>query len=164
MNLIDFVSFKVILDYAHNVPAVKALGSALPHVTKGRKIVVAHGTGNRLDEHIRMFGGALADVYDHIIVTDADPRRRSAGETPVIVQMGALENGLAEDDVEVVNDPIEAIDRAFSIVESGDLIVVQVDEVKPMLNRVMDHFERLVGSSPAISHPELKAKARASGT
>ncbi len=151
MNLIDFVSFKVILDYGHNVPAVRALGSALPHVTKGRKIVVAHGTGNRLDEHIMMFGAALADVYDHIIVTDADPRHRSPGETPVLVQTGALEKGVAEQDVEIVDDPIDAIDRAFSIVESGDLIVVQVDDVKPMLNRVMAHFERIVGTVPAVA-------------
>jgi cyanophycin synthetase len=151
MNLIDFVNFKVILDYGHNVPAVKALGSALQHVTKGRKIVVAHGTGNRLDEHIRMFGAALADVYDHLIVTDADPRHRFPGETPDLVRAGALERGLAEDKVEVVVDPIEAIDRAFSTVLPGDLIVVQVDEVEPMLNRVMEHFERIVGTVPAFT-------------
>jgi len=30
-------------------------------------------------------------------------------------------------------------------VRSGDLIVVQVDEVEPMLSRVMEHFERIVG-------------------
>jgi cyanophycin synthetase len=93
----------------------------------------------------------LADVYDHLIVTDADPRHRSPGETPVIVQTGALETGLAEDKVEVVNDPIEAIDRAFSVVLPGDLIVVQVDEVKPMLNRVMEHFERIVGTTPSVA-------------
>ena len=151
MNLIDFVSFKVILDYGHNVPAVKALGTALPHITTGQKIVVAHGTGNRLDEHIRMFGAALADVYDHVVVTDADPRQRSPGETPDLVRAGALEHGFAKNKVEVVNDPIEAIDRAFSIVQAGDLIVVQVDEVKPMLNRVMEHFERIVGAVPAVA-------------
>jgi cyanophycin synthetase len=146
MNLIDFVSFKVILDYGHNVPAVKALASALPHITRGRKIVVAHGTGNRLDAHIRAFGATLAEVYDHLIVADVDPRQRNPGETPGLVRAGALEQGLGEENVEVVNDPIEAIDRAFSIVRSGDLIVVQVDEVRPMLARVMEHFERIVGT------------------
>jgi hypothetical protein len=33
-------------------------------------------------------------------------------------------------------------DRAFSIVHSGDLIVIQVDEVEPMLKRVMEHYSR----------------------
>jgi hypothetical protein len=32
--------------------------------------------------------------------------------------------------------------------ESIDLIVIQVDEVKPMLDRVMAHHERIVGSAP----------------
>ena len=150
MNLIDFINFKVILDYGHNVPAVKALGSTLPHITKGKKIVVAHGTGNRLDEHIKVFGAALAEVYDYLIVTDADPRDRSPGETPNLVRIGALEKGFAENNVEVVNDSIKAIDRALSIVKPGDLIVVQVDEVEPMLKRVMKHFDRIVGTASNI--------------
>ena len=149
MNLIDFINFKVIVDYGHNTPAVKALGKALPHITKGRKIVVAHGTGNRLDEQIEMFGAALAEVYDHLIVADADPRHRRPGETPALVRAGALAKGFAEDKVEVVNDPFKAIDHAFSIVASEDLIVVQVDEVEPMLKRVMEHFERIVGTTAA---------------
>jgi cyanophycin synthetase len=150
MNLIDFISFKVILDYGHNVPAVKALGTALPHITKGRKIVVAHGTGNRSDDHIRVFGAALAEIYDYLVITDADPRHRRPGETPSLVLAGALEKGFANDRAEVINDPIRAIDRAFSVVQSGDLIVVQVDEVEPMLKRVMEHFHRIVGTVPSV--------------
>ncbi|MBU0984365.1 MAG: cyanophycin synthetase, partial [candidate division Zixibacteria bacterium] len=149
MNLIDFVSFKVLLDYGHNVPAIRALGNTLPHITKGRKIVVAHGTGSRLDEHIRIFGATLADIYDYLIVTDADPRHRSPGETSDLVLAGALEKGFSREHTKIVNDPAEAIDHAFTIVQSGDLIVVQVDEVEPMLKRVMEHFDRIVG--PVLS-------------
>jgi cyanophycin synthetase len=83
-------------------------------------------------------------------VADADPRNRKPGETPDLVRAGALEKGFAEDKVEVVNDPIKAIDRAFSIVKPGDLIVVQVDEVEPMLKRVMEHFDRIVGTASNI--------------
>ena len=148
MNLIDFVTFKVIVDYGHNTPAVKAMGSALPHITKGRKIVVAHGTGSRLDEHIKAFGAALSDVYDHIIVADADPRRRKIGETSELVRSGALDNGFAAEELEIVNDPIKALARAFSIVQPGDLIVVQVNELEPMLQSVMEYFELIAGTAP----------------
>ncbi len=146
MNIIDFVTFKVLLDYAHNAPAVKALGMALPLLTKGRKIVVAHGTGTRLDADIKELGAVLASVYDHIIVADVDPRDRVAGETSDLVRHGAIDSGFPADRVETVLDPLEAIDQAFALVQPGDLIVVQVDQVEPMLNRVMMHFERLVGS------------------
>lgn len=142
MNLIDFVDFKVIVDYAHNVPAVMALGRALPLISAGRKIVVAHGTGNRTDENIREFGAALASVYDHIIVSDPDPRGRDPGVTPRLVREGASGAGIPEGDVEIVIDPLEAIDHGFSTVRAGDLMVVQVDEVDPMLTRVLEHFER----------------------
>ena len=97
-----------------------------------------------------MFGATLAEVYDHLIIADPDPRRRNLGETSGLVRAGALDSGIAESKVEVVIDPILAIDHAFSIVGSGDLIVVQVDEVDPMLKRVMEHFERIVGTGLSV--------------
>ena len=153
MNMIDFVSFKVVIDYGHNVPAVRALGRSLPLLTKGRKIVVAHGTGTRLDENVKELGAALAAVYDQIIVADVDPRDREPGDTARLVRQGAIDQGCSADRVEVVLDPLEAIDRAFEVVESGDLIVIQVDEVKPMLDRVMAHHERIVASTAPRTPP-----------
>lgn len=147
MNLIDFMAFKVIVDYAHNVPAVMALGTTLPLISAGRKIVVAHGTGNRTDDNIKEFGAALASVYDYVIVADPDPRTRVSGETANLVRLGSLETGFPEASVEIVLDPLEAIDRGFSVVQPGDLLVIQVDEVDPMLGRVMEHFERVVSES-----------------
>lgn len=148
MNLIDFVTFKVIVDYGHNIPAVEAMGRALPHITKGRKIVVAHGTGSRLDGHIKAFGAALGQVYDHIIVADPDPRSRKLGDTSELVSSGALDSGFAAQRIEIVNDQFKALARAFAIVEPGDLIVVQVNEVEPMLQCVMGYFERIAGTAP----------------
>lgn len=147
MNLIDFITFKVMVDYGHNIPAVKALGKTLPHITKGRKIVVAHGTGNRTDKDIKAFGAALSQVYDHIIIADADPRQRTYGETSELVQSGTFDNGNGDKQVEIINDPTAALAHAFSIVQPGDLIVVQVDEVDLMLQRVMEYFERIVGTA-----------------
>lgn len=145
MNIVDFITFKVIIDYGHNVSAIKAIGKTLPHLTKGRKIVVAHGTGSRLDEDIRMFGSALADVYDYLVIADADQRQRKLGETSDLVRAGALENGFDQEKIEIINDPFKAINHAISIVQPGDLIVLQVDEVEPMLKHLMEHFERIVG-------------------
>ncbi len=154
MNVIDFVSFKVIVDYGHNVPAVQAVGRSLPLLTKGRKIVVAHGTGTRLDENVKELGAALTSVYDHIVVADPDPRDREPGDTARLVWQGAVDAGCPEDRIEIVVDPLEAIDRAFALVEPGDLIVVQVDEVEPMLRRVMAHHERRVTERLGIPRPE----------
>ncbi|WP_223421669.1 cyanophycin synthetase [Tateyamaria pelophila] len=145
MNLIDFVTFKVIVDYGHNTPAVQAMGHVLPHLTKGQKIVVAHGTGSRVDTQLRAFGLALSEVYDKIILADADPRGRKPGATSELVRSGAVDNGFAPGAVDIINNPDTALARAFEIVQPGDLIVVQVNEVEPMLRAVMAHFARIAG-------------------
>jgi cyanophycin synthetase len=147
MNVIDFVAFKVIIDYGHNVPAIKALGRALPHISAGQKIVVAHGTGNRTDDNIKQFGAALASVYDHMILADIDPRGRANEETPGLVRAGALETGFPAASIEIIPAAMEAIDHAFSMIRPGDLLVIQVDEVAPMLDRVMEHFKQVVAKA-----------------
>ena len=81
MNLIKVGNFKVIVDYGHNVAAVKALSSVFAHLTSKRKISMASGTGNRLDEYIIEYGKTLGNIYDHIIITDTDPRDKPPGET-----------------------------------------------------------------------------------
>jgi len=62
-----------------------------------------------------------------------------------------VENGFNKDKIAIINDVFKAIDHAFSIVQPGDLIVVQVDEVGPMLKYVMDYFERIVGTPKVLS-------------
>jgi len=47
MNILDVGNFKVIIDYGHNQHALQALAKVLPAISKGRKISVNSGTGNR---------------------------------------------------------------------------------------------------------------------
>ena len=81
MNIIDMGNFKVMVDYSHNIGAVKATGQMLPFIAPGKKIRMAVGTGNRRDQDIIDFGKSLAEFYDYIVITDTDPRNRAPGET-----------------------------------------------------------------------------------
>jgi cyanophycin synthetase len=83
---------------------------------------------------------ALSEVYDYIIVAEVDRRNRPHGESPSLVKAGAVESGHLEENIEIVMDGLKAVDRAFEVVRPGDLIVVQVDEIAPMLEHVMQHF------------------------
>ena len=40
---------------------------------------------------------------------------------------------------------MDLLAHAFEIVQPGDLIVVQVNEVEPVLQAVMAHFARIAG-------------------
>ncbi len=136
MNVIDISDFKVLVDYGHNPAAVKALSEVFPHLSKGRVVGMHSGTGNRREEDILEFGRVLGRVYDRIVLTDSDPRRRSQGETAEIVKRGILDTGFMEEDITVLLDSREATRTALEMAKAGDLVVIQADNVDEVLEDV----------------------------
>lgn len=153
MNLFDFQNYKVLVDYGHNPQSVMALGKLLPVLSRGRKIALCHGTGNRTTEQIIEFGKALASVYDFIVLTDFDPRQRPFGETPGLVREGLILAGFNKDNIEIYPEPEKAVDHLFSKVESGDLVVIQPDELEPVLSQVMERYHQSIMQSLQIQKP-----------
>jgi len=137
MNIIDVSGLKVMIDYGHNRPAVEALSEILDDLAEGEKIVVCQGTGNREVEDIIDFGRTIGKVYDKVIINDADPRYRKAGETAEYVKKGVLESGLSEDRVTIILDELESIDAGFERAKEGDLLVIQPCEI----DIVIEHIE-----------------------
>lgn len=144
MNLFDFQKYKVLLDYGHNLESARALARLLPRLTQGRKIALCHGTGNRTTAQIIEYGKALASVYDYIVLADFDPRGRPVGETPKLVYEGLLEGGFQEQHIEIVTDPGNAVDHLFSIAKTGDLLVIQPDELEPVMGQIMERYRQMV--------------------
>jgi len=138
MNMLDFGTFKVILDYGHNKPAIEALGVMLKKITQGRKIGVAFGTGSRKDEALIELGEVVAKTYDYLVVADPDRRGRPVGETANIVKQGILKTGFKESNIKMIDDFHAAIDHALDIVQKDDLIVIQVDEaVQELVDQIL---------------------------
>lgn len=140
MNLFDFHEYKVLLDYGHNAESAQAIAKLLPRLSQGRKIGLCHGTGSRTDEQIVEFGKALALVYDYILLTDFDPRERIAGETSELVRQGLLAAGFAKDNIEIITKTSEAVDAIFAKAESGDLLVIQPDELEPVTSQIQARY------------------------
>ena len=147
MNLFDFQKYKVLVDYGHNPESVRALARLLPKLSQGRKVALCHGTGNRTTEQIIDFGKALALVYDFVLLTDFDPRNRPAGETPELVRRGLIEAGFKKGNIEIVPEPGAAVDVLFSKAEPGDLLVIQPDELEPVMSQIMKRYRQAVGGS-----------------
>lgn len=144
MNLFDFKEFKVLVDYGHNPDSARAMARLLPRLSQGRKLGLCHGTGNRTIEQIIEYGKALAKVYDYIVLVDFDPRSRPAGETPQLVLEGLLEGGFPNDNIEIFPEPDLAVDYIFSKVEPGDLLILQPDELEPVMSQVMERYRQIV--------------------
>ena len=144
MNLFDFQQYKVLLDYGHNPESALALAKLLPRLSPGRKIGLCHGTGSRTDEQLIEFGRALALVYDYVILTDFDPRHRPGGETQRIVREGLIQGGLQENQIEIVPEPDKAVDYIFSKAQPGDLLVIQPDELEPVMGQIMERYRQMI--------------------
>ncbi len=132
MNIYDEHPFKVILDYAHNPAAVRAMCSLVDRFEpEGKRIIVLAAPGDRRDEDIREIAEIAAGHFDHFICR-CDDNRRGRGEDEVAVMMKnkLLEEGIAADRIEVVPDEQEATTRALEIADAGDLILVLADAIK----------------------------------
>jgi cyanophycin synthetase len=144
MNILDVGNFKVIIDYGHNPHALKALAKVLPAISKGRKISVSSGTGNRRDEDIRLFGKTLAAIYDYIIIKDSDPRRRPLLETAKLVEEGILSTRFSKKNYCIILDEREATNRALSMAGVGDLVVIQADDIHKVISDVLEFKEMIM--------------------
>ncbi len=132
MNIYDEHPFKVILDYAHNPAAVRAMCDLVDRFDiEGRRIAVLAAPGDRRDEDIRNMAEIAAGHFDHYI-TRCDDNRRGRGQDEVAMM---LKNRLLECDVdlaaiEVIPDEREATARALELAAPGDLVLVLGDNVK----------------------------------
>jgi cyanophycin synthetase len=139
MNIIDMGSFKVMVDYGHNIGAVKATGQMLPFIAPGKKIRMAVGTGNRRSQDIIDFGESLAEFYDYVVITDTDPRHRNPGETCELVQEGLIKGGYAKKNIAIILDGREAARKALKMASDGDIVVLQADDIQQVIQDVLDY-------------------------
>jgi len=129
MNIYDEHPFRVILDYAHNPAAVRAMCALVDRLdVDGRRIVVLAAPGDRRDEDIRDIAETASGHFDHFICRCDDNRRgRGPDEVAVMLKNKLLESGISADQIEVVPDEQEATTRALELAVSGDLVLILGD-------------------------------------
>jgi cyanophycin synthetase len=186
LNMFELDGYRVIVDYAHNPPAVRSLGEFVEQLAEpsatgrrplvtGRRIGVMATAGDRRDEDIVELGKTAAKYFDTLILReDANNRGRPRGDTAALIERGvraAMEAGARTDTVETVLEELEATRRALDLGAEGDLIVVCVDHA----NDVWKELQRrqhggasgpvsmtavtMLADGDSISEPELEIEA-----
>jgi len=113
------MDFHVIVDYAHTSDALLKLLQSVNEL-KHSRIITVFGCGGDRDKSKRpLMGMAAEENSDLIIVTSDNPRT----ESPEFI-IEDIVNSLKRDNHEVVPDREEAIGRAVSMAEKGDIIVI----------------------------------------
>ena len=132
MNIYDEHPFRVILDYAHNPAAVRAMCGLVDRFdVEGRKIVVLSAPGDRRDEDILEIAEIAASHFDYFICRCDDNRRgRGEDEVAVMLKKQLLQQGLTEDQIEVIPSEQEATARGLEMARAGDLVLVLGDNIK----------------------------------
>jgi len=162
MNIYDEHPFKVILDYAHNAAAVKAICDLVDRFdVEGRKIVVLAAPGDRRDQDILDIAEIAAGHFDHYICRrDDNTRGRDGDEIPAMLKDKLLEEDIHIDAIEMIPDEQEATRRALEMANSGDLVLVLGDDVKRTWKQIIyfnsgAHAEDASTKAPvAIELPE----------
>jgi acetyl-CoA acyltransferase len=134
-NLIEADGIRCLNDYGHNVPALTALEPLVAGLGTGQRIAVASAPGNRRDEDLEGLGGQLAKMVDRLFVCEPDARGRTAGEAAGFIRSGA-EKTTGNCKVDIVMDEQEAIDRAMDAAALGDLLLLLVDDIDGVVQRL----------------------------
>ncbi|MCI4441104.1 cyanophycin synthetase [Tibeticola sp.] len=132
-NILDYHGATLIADYGHNPDAMNALVKAVEAIPATRRVVVISGAGDRRDEDIRDQTRILGRAFDEaILYQDACQRGRADGEVLRLLREG-LAGAPRTRQVEEIRGEFNAIDRALSGLQMGDLCLILVDQVEEAL-------------------------------
>jgi cyanophycin synthetase len=151
LNMFELDGYRVVVDYAHNPPAVRALGEFVDRLTEpsaggarapvtGRRIGVIATAGDRRDEDIAQLGEVAAAYFDEVIIReDENNRGRPRGGTAALIEQGVRSaNGSRVQSVTTILDELEATRHALDTARDGDVVVVCVDHA----NQVWKELQR----------------------
>ena len=141
MNVFDEHPFKVILDYAHNPPAIQAMVDFVEQLQPtGKKICVLAAPGDRRDEDIREVAGLCAGRFDHYICRrDDNPRGRDEREVPLMLRDALIAGGVDSEAIAIEPLEQEAVQAALDLADVGDLVLIFGDKINRTWKQIINH-------------------------
>jgi cyanophycin synthetase len=140
LNVFDEHPFRVIVDYAHNPAAFRAMRDLIERLRPGynRVIGVMSAPGDRRDIDLREDGQIASTMFDIMVLKEDDDRRgRKDGAISAIIREAAMEAGMRDEQIIVVLDERAAVRHALSLGRAGDLIVVFADNITPVWKTII---------------------------
>jgi cyanophycin synthetase len=141
LNVHDAHGFRVIVDYAHNVAGLEALGMVVRGLSDRykRTIGCVSMAGDRRDEDLMEMGRIAAGIFDELIFReDPSTRGRPRGEVMRFLQEGALAAGRSPDHIHLIAGEAASTAAALAMGRPGDLLVITPTDVKACWHQVND--------------------------
>jgi cyanophycin synthetase len=138
LNLFHMNGYDVLIDYAHNVHGLTALGQYISKLPHKPKIGIITGVGDRRDIDIIDFAALAASLFDEIIIRhDPDLRGRTKEQITALVVEGL--NKHPDVPWKEISDEIDALQHACDNAPKGALVVLCVQEIE----KVIDFIESM---------------------
>lgn len=125
LNLFKVGRVNVMLDYAHNPEAYRAILATARAMGYRRVVGVVTAPGDRRDAELQQVARICADGLDEMVVYEADEfRGRQPGETARLLLDAALARSNGAISVSAINPVQSAICHAFQRCRDGDLLLI----------------------------------------
>ena len=115
--------FSVIVDYAHTPGAFEKIFPLIKKTVKKRLITVFGSAGERDTEKRPVQGKIAAEYSDIVILADEDPRGEDAVTILKDIKAG-IPYSFNSENIYLIPDRQEAIDKAVSLAEAGDTVIL----------------------------------------
>ena len=140
MNIFADHPFKVILDYGHNAPAIKAMVELVERMKpKGRRILVLAAPGDRRDEDVRAIARLCAGHFDlYVCRRDDHPRGRAHDEIPKMLAETLVAEGVDPKRIQIIPRETEAVEHALAAARPDDLLLVFGDILARTWKQIQD--------------------------
>lgn len=138
-NVHDAHGFRVIVDYAHNPGAMRAMGDLVAQLRPkvGRVIGVVSIPGDRRDEDILEMGAIAAEIFDALVFRERpDGRGRPAGSVLSLLTDGAITAGFSPERIQRIFSEARAVKAALEMARPGDLVLIFPTAVEAVWKQV----------------------------
>ncbi len=141
-NLLGIRGATVILDYGHNLSALKRQVESLEQFPHARRTIVYSAAGDRRDADMIKQGELLGNAFERVVLyEDAYMRGRADGEIIGLFRKG-LSNGKRVKEIVEVRGGLKAVEDEIARLRFGDLLVVQPD----VIDDAVEYLQRLLAS------------------
>jgi cyanophycin synthetase len=141
MNIFNFKSFKVMIDFAHNKAGYLGIEDFLSNINSPHKVGIIAGVGDRRDQDITDCGEIAARMFDHIIIRQEKHLRGRTEEEIINLILEGIAKVKKDVTYEIVPKEKDAIKHAINIAKEGTFITALSDVITNAIEIVQQHLD-----------------------
>lgn len=133
-NLYQLNDFYIMLDYGHNLSGYQQVIQTCKNFNFAQRLVGVIGMpGDRSNAAMREVGKRCSESFDEIYIKeDLDKRGREPLEVAKIFRDAILSNRFDPTKVHIIENELEAFQKAVEAGKAGDLIVIFYEKLEPL--------------------------------